>query len=215
MTAKTWFRFGVGFLTLILLLTLVLPPEAHAASKVHVVKRGENLSRIARRYGTTVKAIAKANGIKNPNRIYTGQRLRIPGKGKGGSGGGSSSSNSASRSGKKWIEVDLSQQRLYAHQGNKVVKRMVVSTGTRRYPTVTGRFRIYAKYRSTTMSGPGYHLKGVPHTMYFYRGYAIHGTYWHNNFGRRMSHGCVNLKRKDAAWLYKFAPRGTLVVVHR
>jgi lipoprotein-anchoring transpeptidase ErfK/SrfK len=115
----------------------------------------------------------------------------------------------------KWIEVDLSSQRVYARQGNRIVRKMVVSTGLARYPTPTGRFRIYAKYRSVRMTGPGYNLPNVPHTMYFYRGYALHGTYWHHNFGRRMSHGCVNLKRKDAAWLYKWAPRGTLVVIHR
>jgi len=90
---------------------------------------------------------------------------------------------------------------------------MVVSTGIPRYPTPRGRFRIYVKYRSVTMSGPGYHLRGVPHTMYYYRGYALHGTYWHSNFGRPMSHGCVNLTRPDASWLYWWAPVGTLVLV--
>jgi lipoprotein-anchoring transpeptidase ErfK/SrfK len=115
----------------------------------------------------------------------------------------------------KWIEVDLSKQRAYAREGDRVVRKMVVSTGISRYPTPTGRFRIYAKYPSVTMSGPGYHLPRVPHTMYFYRGYALHGTYWHHSFGRRMSHGCVNLKRSDAAWLYKWAPKGTQVVIRR
>jgi lipoprotein-anchoring transpeptidase ErfK/SrfK len=91
---------------------------------------------------------------------------------------------------------------------------MVVSTGISRYPTPPGRYRIYAKYPSVTMSGPGYYLPGVPHTMFFYRGYALHGTYWHNNFGRPMSHGCINLTRSDAAWLYSWAPTGTLVVIH-
>jgi lipoprotein-anchoring transpeptidase ErfK/SrfK len=50
--------------------------------------------------------------------------------------------------------------------------------------------------------------------MYFYRGYAIHGTYWHNNFGRPMSHGCVNMRTGDAAWVYNWAPIGTPVVTH-
>jgi hypothetical protein len=115
----------------------------------------------------------------------------------------------------KWIEIDLSQQRLYAHEGQNTVLTAVVSTGTRIYPTVVGRFRIYAKYRSTYMSGPGYSLPNVPWTMYFYRGYAIHGTYWHSNFGTPMSHGCVNMKTAEAKWLYEWAPKGTLVVVHR
>jgi lipoprotein-anchoring transpeptidase ErfK/SrfK len=115
----------------------------------------------------------------------------------------------------KWIEIDLSEQRLYAHVGQKAVFTARVSTGISRYPTPTGRFRIYAKYRSTRMRGPGYDLPNVPYTMYFYRGYALHGAYWHSNFGRPMSHGCVNLRTSDAKWLYEWAPRGTLVVIHR
>ena len=115
----------------------------------------------------------------------------------------------------KWIEIDLSAQRLYAHLGQETVFTAVVSTGTRYYPTVTGRFKIYVKYRATRMTGPGYNLPNVPWTMYFYGGYAIHGAYWHNNFGHPMSHGCVNMKIPEAKWLYAWAPKGTLVVVHQ
>jgi len=179
-----------------------------AAGGVHVVQRGEILARIAARYGTTVQAIVNANRLRNANVIYVGQRLIIPGKGAGGGGGGGGGS------GGKWIEVDLSSQRTYAHQGSSVVRTMVVSTGIARYPTPTGSFRIYSKYPSVAMSGPGYYLPGVPHTMFFYRGYALHGTYWHNNFGHPMSHGCINLTRTDAAWLYSWAPVGTLVQIH-
>jgi lipoprotein-anchoring transpeptidase ErfK/SrfK len=50
--------------------------------------------------------------------------------------------------------------------------------------------------------------------MFFYAGYALHGTYWHNNFGHPMSHGCINLTRADAAWLYSWTPMGTKVVIH-
>lgn len=213
-------KFHRGRMVLVatlVIMALILPQSAHAAAQIHKVKRGENLTLIARRYGTTVAAIAKTNNLRNPNRIYSGQRLRIPGKSASRSKTAikSSSSSNAKGSAGKWIEVDLSSQRTYAHVGNTVVRTMVVSTGTARYPTPTGRFRVRVKLRSTTMSGPGYHLKGVPHTMYFYGGYAIHGTYWHNNFGHRMSHGCINLKRGDAAWLYNWAPRGTLIVIHR
>ena len=51
--------------------------------------------------------------------------------------------------------------------------------------------------------------------MYFHGSYAIHGTYWHNNFGRPMSHGCVNMKTSQATRLYQWAPKKTLVIVHR
>jgi hypothetical protein len=115
----------------------------------------------------------------------------------------------------KWIEVDLSDQRLYAHEGQTTVLNTLVSTGTRYHPTVTGRFKIYVKYRSAPMSGPGYYLPGVPYIMYFYGGYGIHGTYWHSNFGHPMSHGCVNMKTSEAKWLFEWAPKGTLVVIHR
>jgi LysM repeat protein len=183
---------------------------APTSGAVHVVQRGETLYSIARRYGTTAAALATTNGLSNPNVIYVGQRLTIT------SGGGtSSSSSSASGStADRWIDVDLSAQRVHAYQGNAVVRTMVVSTGIASYPTPPGRFQIYAKYPSVTMSGPGYYLPGVPHTMFFYRGYALHGTYWHSNFGTPMSHGCINLTKADAAWLYNWASVGTSVVIH-
>jgi lipoprotein-anchoring transpeptidase ErfK/SrfK len=112
-----------------------------------------------------------------------------------------------------WIDVDLGAQQVTAYDGANPVATFIVSTGTWRHPTVTGQFHIYLKYRSTPMAGPGYYLPGVPFTMYFYRGYALHGTYWHSNFGTPMSHGCVNLRTPDAEWLYEFAPMGTLVNV--
>ncbi|MDX1378970.1 MAG: L,D-transpeptidase, partial [Anaerolineales bacterium] len=70
------------------------------------------------------------------------------------------------------------------------------------------------KYRSNKMSGPGYYLPDVPYIMYFHGSYGLHGTYWHNNFGTPMSHGCVNLTIEDAGWLYNWASIGTLVNVH-
>jgi LysM repeat protein len=182
-----------------------------SSGSVHVVQRGETVASIARRYGTSVAAISTLNGLRNPNLIFVGQRLNIP---SGGSSSGGGTTPPSSGGGTKWIDIDLSSQRLRAYSGNTVLRTMVVSTGIARYPTPTGRFRIYSKYPSITMSGPGYYLPGVPHSMFFYRGYAIHGTYWHNNFGTPMSHGCINLTRSDAAWLYSWAPIGTLVVIH-
>ena len=115
----------------------------------------------------------------------------------------------------KWIEVDLSKQRLAARKGNKVVKAFPISSGKRWTPTPKGTFRIYAKYRRVRMRGPGYNLPGVPWTMFFVGGYAIHGTYWHTNFGTPMSHGCINMKKSHARWLYKWAKKGTKVRIHR
>ena len=117
-----------------------------------------------------------------------------------------------------------------AYEGDVPVYWALASTGTRWTPTVTGRYHIYLKVRSQTMSGPGYHLPNVPYVMFFYKAYSIHGTYWHSNFGQPMSHGCVNLRTEDAWWLYEWSGPvvppgknsvkandenpGTLVVVH-
>ncbi len=120
----------------------------------------------------------------------------------------------ASNGGEHWIDVDLSQQRVYAYEGDTVVNSFVVSTGTWQTPTVTGKYKVWIKVRSQAMSGPGYYLPDVPYVMYFYKGYGLHGTYWHNNFGTPMSHGCVNLTISDAEWLYNFSSVGTVVNVH-
>ena len=120
----------------------------------------------------------------------------------------------ASYEGEHWIDVDLSQQRVYAYAGDTVVNSFVVSTGTWQTPTVTGKFKVWIKLRFSDMSGPGYYLPDVPYVMYFHGDYGLHGTYWHNNFGTPMSHGCVNLSIPDAAWLYDFSREGTVVNVH-
>jgi lipoprotein-anchoring transpeptidase ErfK/SrfK len=117
-------------------------------------------------------------------------------------------------SGEKWIDIDLSSQQLFAYEGQTVVRSFVVSTGTWQYPTPVGRFAVWIKLRYTDMSGPGYYLPDVPYTMYFYKGYGIHGTYWHDNFGTPMSHGCVNMRTEEAGWLFDWAYVGILVNVH-
>lgn len=119
-----------------------------------------------------------------------------------------------SNGGERWIDVDLSQQRVYAYEGDTLMNSFVVSTGTWQTPTVTGKFNVWIKVRSQAMSGPGYYLPDVPYVMYFYKDYGLHGTYWHNNFGTPMSHGCVNLTIPDSEWLYNFASVGTVVNVH-
>lgn len=183
------------------------PSPAPVTGSIYIVQPGDTLSKIAVRYRTTVAALVAANGLTNPDRIWIGQRLRI---------GGSSSAPAPAPAptGARWIDVDLSAQRLTAYQGNTSVFSTLISGGLPRTPTVVGRFKIYTKLTSTRMTGPGYDLPNVPYTMYFYRGYAIHGTYWHNNFGQPMSHGCVNMRTQDAAWLFNWASVGTTVVTH-
>ncbi len=117
--------------------------------------------------------------------------------------------------GEVWVDVDLSQQRVYVYEGDELINKFVVSTGTRYHPTVTGTFKVYVKYRAADMSGPGYHLPRVPYVMYFYKDYGLHGTYWHRNFGTPMSHGCINLKTDEAGWLFSRASVGTIVNIHK
>ncbi|HKZ34548.1 MAG TPA: L,D-transpeptidase [Patescibacteria group bacterium] len=118
----------------------------------------------------------------------------------------------------KRIEVDLTNQRLYAFEGDRRVFDFVISSGKPWWPTPTGEFRIWIKLRYQKMSGGSralgtyYYLPNVPYIMFFsneavpgYRGYGLHGTYWHNNFGHPMSHGCVNLRTEDAAQLFYWA----------
>ncbi len=114
----------------------------------------------------------------------------------------------------RWIDVDIGAQQVVAYEGAEPVRTFIVSTGTLYHPTVLGQFRIYVKLYATDMAGPGYYLPAVPYTMYFYQGYSLHGTYWHSNFGTPMSHGCINMRTDEAAWLFDFASVGTLVNVH-
>ena len=100
-------------------------------------------------------------------------------------------------------------------------KEAIVSTGKWKYPTPVGSYKILSKVPSGNMAGnygpnhpDNYNLPNVPHIMKFYKGYAIHGAYWHWNFGTRVSHGCVNLKLKDAKIIYEWTPIGTPVIIY-
>jgi lipoprotein-anchoring transpeptidase ErfK/SrfK len=137
----------------------------------------------------------------------------------------------------KWIDVDLSEQRVVAYEGSRAVREFIVSTGLPGTPTVQGTFRIWIKTRMQDMSGGSkeagdyYYLEDVEWVQYFYDEYAFHGAYWHNSFGRPMSRGCINMRNEDARWLFEWATPsynfdgplwqkptnenpGTLVVVH-
>ena len=140
--------------------------------------------------------------------------------------------------GRKWIEVSISQQTLWAYQGNTLITQTLVSTGIEPNHTEQGVFHVRYKLPKTDMAGTtgpdgsviamgeeaakdasgnevGYVVPDVPDVMYFDAdAEALHGAYWHNNFGNRMSHGCVNLPLDMAHFLYGWAPLGTMVWVH-
>jgi len=116
------------------------------------------------------------------------------------------------------VVVSLGQQALWAFDGNRVVKTTYVSTGTEKFRTPPGLFYVNTKIDEQTMEGvlggEYYNVPNVPYVMYFTdRGHAIHGTYWHENFGTSMSHGCVNLPMDVAEWMYGWAPVGMPVLI--
>jgi lipoprotein-anchoring transpeptidase ErfK/SrfK len=143
----------------------------------------------------------------------------------------------------KWIDVNLTRKTMVALEGDKPIFGALISPGKKSkdkekdHSTVQGTFRIREKHIAVTMDGDGraasdlpYSIEDVPYVEYFEGSYALHGAFWHNNFGHEMSHGCVNLSPLDAKkvffWSEPKLPRGwhavwstpenkgTLVVVH-
>lgn len=121
----------------------------------------------------------------------------------------------------KWIEVSLSEQMVRAWEGNKKMMEFPISSG-KWARTPTGTYNIWYKTRYQSMVGGSkelgtyYNLPNVPHNMFFYQGFALHGAYWHNNFGQPMSHGCVNEPLANAAQIFDWAgpvvPEGKNIV---
>ena len=118
-----------------------------------------------------------------------------------------------------WVDVNLSEQYMVVYQGTTPLLDTYVSTGRPGFDTPTGTFYVISMTPSQTMEGvlggEYYNVPDVPDVMYFTEGgHALHGTYWHNNFGSVMSHGCVNLPMDVADWLYSQAYIGMPVVIH-
>ncbi|MGB5366572.1 MAG: L,D-transpeptidase [Polyangiales bacterium] len=107
----------------------------------------------------------------------------------------------------KWIHIDLGEQTLVAYEGDKPVYATLISSGKEGYEPPTGLFEVQQKYISTTMNATDpidgfYEVEEVPWTLYYFGGYALHGAYWHTDFGKVRSHGCTNIAPVDARWLY-------------
>jgi lipoprotein-anchoring transpeptidase ErfK/SrfK len=135
-------------------------------------------------------------------------------------------STSAETSSNKRIEVDLTSQRTYAYEGDRLVYNFLISSGTWDR-TPTGDFKIWIKVKAQKMSGGSkelgtyYYLPNVQNVMFFYNdkyakkvGYSFHQAYWHNNFGIPMSHGCINMTTEDSLALYNWAEVGTSVKIY-
>lgn len=117
----------------------------------------------------------------------------------------------------RWIDVNLKTQTLVAFEGVRPVFATLVSSGKeskdkeKDHRSPTGEWRIREKHVTTTMDGDGsaagdlpYSIEDVPYVMYFHRAFALHGAFWHSNYGVQMSHGCVNLAPLDAKWVFRF-----------
>lgn len=121
----------------------------------------------------------------------------------------------------KRIVIDRAKEMLYAYDGETLFMQQAISVGLELTPTPTGEFSIYRKIPDSYMQGPipgvsdqYYDLPGVPWDLYFTKdGSAIHGAYWHDNFGHPWSHGCVNLPPAAAEILYEWADLGTPVTI--
>jgi len=196
---------------------VVEPPESAPSNSstgqttTHRVEAGQELALIARQYGVDMQDIVTLNNLTNPDLLYVGQELIIPAAGVYTPTQAEAPAPPTTNG--RAIVVSVAEQRIYAYENGQLVRSHLVSTGRPETPTVLGDYKVYVKYVADDMSGPGYFLPQVPYTMYFYSGYAIHGTYWHNSFGRRMSHGCVNLPTAEAKWFFDFASVGTPVRV--
>jgi hypothetical protein len=148
------------------------------------------------------------------------------------------------KNGVRWIAISIVSQTLVLWEGDQPVYVTLVSTGrdglgdpATTYSTPLGTFRVYQKHVTTTMDSQmadnEFELRDVPWVMYFKGGYALHAAYWHDDFGRERSHGCVNLAPIDARYVFHwttpdvpvhwhaayssetFGTKGTIVHIHK
>jgi len=187
-------------------------PEPEPASTVgtYTVQRGDTLTRIAARFGTSVASISALNGIANPSAIYVGQTLRLKGTAPAPTGVG------------QLIVIDLSEQHLYAYQGDQLIYSFVASSGRAPTYTRTGEFRVQSKipnaYGSTWNIWMPYWL-GIYWAGSLENG--IHAlpetpggqTLWAGYLGTPISFGCIVLGTQEARLLYEWARIGTPVSI--
>jgi hypothetical protein len=117
--------------------------------------------------------------------------------------------------GEYWVEVDLYEQTFAAYEGDRMVYASLVSSGLNQWPTREGIFQVWSRFTQNKMSGAEgekdyYFIEDVPYIMYFDRTneIALHGAYWHNRYGYKHSHGCVNMPPLDAEWVYYWSADG-------
>jgi len=176
------------------------------------------------------KSPPKFEFIPNATGVFNGQTIHVPNMSLARDESANSVLGTETSADEKHIYVNLTTQTLSAYEGDILFMQTPVSTGLWG-KTPKGDFTIWTKIRSTRMSGGSgadyYDLPNVPYVMFFSnnevaagRGFGIHGTYWHNNFGHAMSHGCVNMKTTDVAKLFEWAngpqdgKKGTTITIY-
>jgi len=113
----------------------------------------------------------------------------------------------------RWFAIDLFEQTMIAYEDDTPVFATLISSGLPQWPTREGTFTVWARQVNGHMSGAEgqadfYSLENVPYVMYFDQAISLHGTYWHDGFGYRHSHGCVNLSITDAHWVFDWSNEG-------
>jgi len=198
----------------------VTTPVVASLNRTHTVAVGENLFRIALRYGLTTKELAVANGITNPNSVYVGQVLRIPAPGQS-LGPAPAPVARVAGSGKR-IVVSISRQHLWAYNGSREVYSFVASTGLATSPTKQGTFQVLDKIPNAYA---GQWNLQMPYWLgIYYVGRIENGIHalpilasgqrlWSGYLGRPVSFGCIVLDTLAARQLYQWADVGTKVVV--
>jgi LysM repeat protein len=198
----------------------VISQDPSQVNSTYTVQSGDTLASISNRFGVDWRVVAQMNSIYDPNNIRAGQQLLIPAL--NGSGGAVDMGivsqpfyvPTPTITQGKQIIVSVSESRVYAFQDGQLVRSVLVSTGRANTPTITGDFQIYLRVRSQTMSGPGYSIPNVEWVLYYHQGYALHGAWWHSNWGTPMSAGCVNMPNDEARWFWEnFGEIGTPVRV--
>lgn len=176
----------------------------------YIVRPGDALSRIAARFGRTTAELAALNGIANPSSIYAGQVLRLTGNAPAPSGGG------------KVVIVDLSEQHLYAYQGDQLIFSFVASSGKAPYYTKVGEFRIQSKIPNAY--GSAWNI-WMPHWLGIYwAGSTENGIHalpttangtvlWSGYLGSPISFGCIVIGTYEASLLYNWVEIGTPVTI--
>lgn len=162
---------------------------------IHTVKAGETLSQIARDYRTSLSAIISANSSINPNVLYVGQSLVIPGL-------------PDPNSSRYRIEISLNNRWLRLYKDGILQKQYPIAVGRMLHNTPVGNFIIINK-----QPNPG----GPFGTMWMSLSkehYGIHGTNDPSSIGRAVSRGCIRMQNRDVEQLASIIPIGTPVEIH-